>query len=357
VCSSDLGTDSKPENKAKKHAVKEHEKQKTPPPAKVFCMADVVRESVDWLWHPNIPFGKLTSIEGDPGVGKSTITTAIAAAISKGEPLPGVDTRRKPENVLMLTAEDGLGDTLRPRLDAIGADPNRIFGAETAWTLDDSGIAALQVMIDQYRPKLVIIDPIVAFMGGKMDMNKANQVRPMMAKLSETAHRNALAIVIVRHLTKDEKSRAIYRGQGSVDITAACRSVLMVGSDPTDENRRFIAHAKSNLAKRGPSWGYTITDGCFRWTGVVDLSAEDMNRSVDNNVLPGARDEAINFLEELLKDGPVTAREGINQAKEQDIAKRTLDRAKTMRGVKSVKHDGQWLWVLCKSETQSQGGE
>ena len=163
-----------------------------------------------------------------------------------------------PRRVLILTAEDGLADTVRPRLDALGAKPENVFAIEVPVTMDADGIAYLEKHIEQLKPSLVILDPLVAYMGEKVSLDKANQTRKVMASLAAVAEKHHCAIVTIRHLSKGTREKAIYRGLGSIDITAACRSVLMVGLDPEDDNRRIIAHAKCNLAQLGPSLSYTI---------------------------------------------------------------------------------------------------
>ena len=310
------------------------------------CLADVEPEDVEWLWPPFIPIGKVTSIEGDPGVGKSWFTIALAAALSRGAQLPGGHSLKEPQRVLFFTAEDGLADTVRPRLDALGADARYVFAVEGPLTIDENGAAILERHIKETKPALVIIDPLVAYMGGHLDINKANHVRSMMARLAGIAERHQVAIVVVRHLTKGRRDRAIYRGLGSIDITAACRSVLLVGTHPEDETRRVVAHAKSNLAPLGKSLSYRITDGRFEWGGEVDLSAEQLCQGPEDMDSLTAREEAKEFLQELLADGPVAAPEVIDQAKELGIDKSTLDRAKKALGIRSRRQGLGWAWEL-----------
>jgi hypothetical protein len=210
----------------------------TPPPqggsrpALAVRMADVDPEPVEWLWEPYIPKGKLTSIEGDPGVGKSSLTMALAAQISRGEKLPGVKQITEPASVLLLTAEDGPADTIRPRLDAAGADVDKVHAITTPLSFDKAGAATLKREIERVKPALVIIDPIVAYLPDRTDMNSASAVRPVLARLAKVAEETGVAIAFVHHLAKAAQNKVIYRGLGSIDFTAACRSVLMVGFDP-----------------------------------------------------------------------------------------------------------------------------
>jgi hypothetical protein len=231
--------------------VNEHNSEATDDdPIKLICLADVVPEHVDFLWHPYIPKGKLTLIEGDPGVGKSWLICAIATATAAGDG-PSGWVQDVPGNVLMLSVEDGLADTIRPRLDAMRANVKRIFALQGALILNDSGLLRLESEIIDYRPTLVAIDPLVAYLGAGVDLHRANETRAVMSRLAILAEKYHCAIVAVRHLTKGGKDKAIYRGIGSIDFTAACRSVLLVGSDPDDTSRRAVVHIKSNLSEKG----------------------------------------------------------------------------------------------------------
>jgi hypothetical protein len=161
------------------------------------CIADVKAEKVNWLWQPYIPKGKLTLEEGDPGIGKSWISLAIATAVTLGKGLPGQESV-EPANVLLASAEDGLGDTIRPRLDAMGADISRIFAIEGALTLDETGLARLESYLERVRPSLLIIDPLVAYLGAGVDIHRANETRAVMAQLARLAEKYDSAILCLR---------------------------------------------------------------------------------------------------------------------------------------------------------------
>src|SRR5262245_9804423 len=162
-------------------------------------MADIEPEPVEWLWEPYIPKGKLTSIEGDPGVGKSWLTMALTAQISRGERLPGAKHAVGPAPILLLTAEDGAADTIRPRLDAAGANVKRVHAITGPLLFDKAGAATLKREIECVAPVLVIIDPIVAYLPEKTDMNSASAVRPILARLAQVAEETNTAIIFVRH--------------------------------------------------------------------------------------------------------------------------------------------------------------
>lgn len=331
--------------------VNEHNSEAIDDSIKLICLADVVPEKVEFLWCPYIPKGKLTLIEGDPGVGKSWLICAIAAATAAGEG-PSGWMQDTPGNVLMLSVEDGLADTIRPRLDAMRANVKRIFALQGGLILNDSGFLRLESEIIDYKPTLVAIDPLVAYLGAGVDLHRANETRAVMARLALLAEKYHCAIVAVRHLTKGGKDKAIYRGIGSIDFTAACRSVLLVGSDPDDSSRRAVVHIKSNLSEKGSAIGYEIREGNFYWTGESDLTAERILSSTSDEEQSSALRSAEDFLRGALSDGPRWAKEIKNEAKETGISQATLFRAKRALRVK-VRKEGKpgdkeqrWVWML-----------
>jgi len=315
------------------------------------CMKDVPAEDVMWLWHPYIALGKLTLLEGDPGIGKSWITLAIATAVSLGRGLPGQATG-KPHNVMLASAEDGLGDTIRPRLNTMGADVAHVYAIDDAITLNDEGFTRLENSIGQEKPKLLIIDPLVAYLGCGVDIHRANETRSIMARLAKLAENHQLAVLAVRHLTKGGQNKAIYRGIGSIDFTAACRSVLLAGCDAEDQASRALVHIKSNLAPAGPSVGYELRDGGFYWTGESSLTAAQI-LAADNGAVGSELDEAATFLRDELADGPVPGKDVYRAAESIGISKRTLERAKSQisvitrrMGEKGKRGGGGWTWNL-----------
>src|SRR5262245_2667242 len=328
-------------------------KQETPP-LTVRRLADVQAEKIEWLWKPYIAIGKITVIEGDPGLGKSWLTCAIATAIAAGKGLPGTDPT-EPTNTLICSAEDGLGDTIRPRLDAFGADVTRIYAVESPFILDEEGILLLEEQIAIHKPRLVIIDPLVAYFGSGVDLHRSNETREIMARMMLIARKFRCAILCVRHLAKGGASKAIYRGIGSIDITAAARSVLLVGADPNDPNKRGIVQIKNNLEKFGPALGYEIEDGKFYWTGQSDLTAEailSFSVGYEGKEEKNARTEGEEFLEEVLASGPIPAKDVYLEASKAKISRKTLERAKSRLGVKSRKFGGKfggdptWYWEM-----------
>lgn len=314
-------------------------------------MSTVEVETVNWLWWPYIPLGKLTLLEGDPGVGKSWVSLAIATAISLGKGLLGMEMR-EPARVLIATAEDGLGDTIRPRLNDMKADVYQIDAIKDVLDFSNSGLAVLEGYIKQVKPALVVIDPLVAYIGARVDMHRANETRAILAKLADMAERNGCAILAIRHLTKGGTLKPIYRGQGSIDFAAACRSMLMAGCDPENEQSRGIVQIKSNLAPKGKAIGFELRDGLFYWTGESDLTWQRILSAEDTDS-KSARDEAADFIREELKDGPVEAAQVWRDAREAGLSEITVKRAKAMLGVITERHGevgrrgaGKFTWEL-----------
>jgi archaellum biogenesis ATPase FlaH len=310
---------------------------------KIFTMEDIETEQVSWLWKPYIPFGKITIVQGDPGDGKTTMMLAIAAALTNGEPLPGDIVGDEPTNVIFQTAEDGLADTVKPKLELLGADCSRIHvidDSDISLTLNDERI---EQAIIKTNAKLLIIDPIQAYLG-KSDLNSAKGMRPLMKSLGAAAGRTDCAVVIIGHLNKQSRTKSQYRGLGSIDIYAAARSVLMTCKLEAD--MRAIIHIKSNLAKNGAMIAFSFDDAVgFTWHGEFEINFDDFpnNEKQENK---SQSDRAEQFIQDILADGPVEAKTVEEMAGEAGIALRTLKRAKAKLGVASVKRNGIWYWEL-----------
>lgn len=328
---------------------------------RLVCLADVEPEAVSWLWYPYIPQGKLTLLEGDPGVGKSWVSLAIATAVSLGKGLPGVGAT-EPAKVVIASAEDGLGDTIRPRLDAMKANVANIIAIEGALTFDDGGLLKLESFIKSLRPALVILDPLVAYLGAKVDLHRSNETRAVMSQLAHIGEKYEVAILCIRHLTKGGAAKSIYRGLGSIDFTASCRSVLLAGCDPENKQNRGLVQIKSNLAPMGDAIGYELRDAGFYWTGESDLTAARILAAEVTGEGKSARDEAADFLRDELADGPVEAAPVWRHAREAGLAEATLKRAKAMLGVIARRHSetggkrggGKWTWELPASDLEVQ---
>lgn len=325
--------------------------QKQRPKLKIHCLSDIEKEEVIWLWYPYIPAGKLTLLEGDPGLGKSWISCKMAADISTGRPFPGQTDAMPPQRVLMLSAEDGMGDTVRPRIEALGGDLTKIFISDSFFILDKEGVKELEDTMRQVAATIVFIDPLVAYMGGRMDMNKANEARAMMGPLAEAAKRTGCAVVVVRHLRKgsaNSGTNAKYSGIGSIDFTAAVRSGLQVHE--TKGGQRLLVHFKSNLAREGKPIAFSITDNKFEWGGEWDGEIEH-DAPVSTKSLRVAQAEA--FIKDFLAYGPKPSSDLVEAAAERGFSYSLLIRAKPHAGAETRKQGGQWEWFLPEKPEQA----
>jgi hypothetical protein len=333
---------------------------------RLTMLSDVQPERVGWLWHGRIALGKINLLDGDPGLGKSTITDDLAARVSTGAPMPD-GTRSDldgPAGVVILSAEDGMGDTIRPRLDAAGADTSRIAaieamehaGKERGVTLAD--LDAIETAIERVGAKLVVIDPLMAYLGSETNSYRDQDVRGVLAPLARLAERHGVAIVLIRHLSKGAQSNVLYRGGGSIGIIGAVRVALMVGHDPDDPEgpRRILAVAKSNLAAFPPALAYHIEqmdNGASRivWEGATHHTAAAITATMQQgDGERSALDEAMDVLRTILADGRVPADEVKQQARRAGVSDRTLDRAKTALDVRAKREGfgraGVWYWTL-----------
>lgn len=315
--------------------------------AEVICLGSLTVDTVDWLWYPYIPLGKVTILQGDPGEGKTSLALTLAALVSRGV-MYGGDKVGRAKNVLYLTAEDGLRDTILPRLIRSKADCNHVFSMyysmEKPLKLNDPRLAAA---IDRHHPELVIIDPLQAFLGADVDMHRANEIRPVMAYLSELAYLNCCAIVLVGHMNKQMGNKSLYRGLGSIDLAASARSVLLMARDPREQDVRVMMHIKSSLAKEGKPQAFRLTEEqLLQWEGDYTGSLTTL-MNADSALMKQTREmDAAELLKEALRDGMLPSRELDALAKEQDISHSTLARAKKSLGVYSRKINNVWYCFL-----------
>lgn len=316
----------------------------------ILRLSDIALQEVKWLWYPYIPFGKITIIQGDPGEGKTTLALRLAAACSKGAVLPGMH-QRPPFSVIYQTAEDGLADTVKPRLIEAGADQNRILNIceeERSLTFLDERI---EKAITQTGAKLLILDPIQGYLGGRMDMNRANETREVMKNVAKVAQRTGCAIVLVGHLNKAQGSSSAYRGLGSIDFRAAARSVLVVGRLKREPKVRVIVHDKSSLAPEGESLAFHLgdEDGFYWLNGYAGITADDL-LSGGNDYRETKTGQAEELILEMLSDGKEIPCEEIFKAAEQKgISRRTVNEAKKqISELRTRKASANWAWSLTK---------
>ena len=304
----------------------------------IICLADVEREEVDWLLNPYIPLGKLTIVQGDPGIGKTFFVADIAARITTGRALPLFPGEPLPMGtVIFQTGEDGLADTLRPRFESLGADLNKIFiidESENALSFKD--LERLEAVIKRHSPKLLVFDPIQAYLGADVDMNRANQIRPVMKQLGNLAAQYKTAIVLIGRLNKNAGGKAIYRNIGSIDLPAVARSMLLVGCDQDDKSKRAVIQTKSSLSVAGPAMGFSLdVDNGFQWTSLSDLTEEKLLGM--GRVHTGKSENAESILRAMLSDGPKPVKE-IMQAVMAEVgcSEKTVQNASKSLSIQSI---------------------
>ena len=310
-------------------------------------MSEIQSQEVSWLWYPFIPYGKLTIIQGDPGDGKTTLVLNIAAWLSKGEGLDSEMKLSEPVNVIYQSAEDGLADTVKPRLELAGADCERILvidEKEKSLSMVDE---RLEKAIVQTKARMLILDPIQAYLGGGMDMNRANEARDMTKKLGALAEKHQCAIVLIGHMNKAAGNKAAYRGMGSIDFFAVARSVLLVGRVEGEPDIRAVVQIKNNLAAFGHPKAFALSEDGFQWLGDYEITADE----VLGGIAPKANkmEQAKRLLRELaLTSDAVQGNEIFDMADEQGISKRTLENAKRELGIRARKINNSWYWELDK---------
>ena len=301
-----------------------------PETVKIIRMSDVELTPVEWLWKPYLPFGKLSVLQGNPGEGKTYFAMHLAAACTNGKLLPNME-RMEPFNVIYQTAEDGLGDTVKPRLIEAGADLDRVLvidDSEVQLTLSDERI---EKAIIENNARLVIIDPIQAYLGADVDMNRANEVRPIFMRLGQVAQRTGCAILLIGHLNKAAGMQSLQRGLGSIDIAAAVRSVMFIGKLKHDPTMRILTHEKSSLAPPGASLAFSLGDeGGFRWVGEYDITADEMLSGIEPQRETKTQ-QAKDLICALLAGG--------KQVFSEDIDKAALERGIPGRTVRDAKRE------------------
>lgn len=318
------------------------------PDIKVERMDHVKAEPIEWLWYPYIPIGKITILEGNPNIGKSWLIYTLASHFSLGKALPESKYTSRVRS-LICSVEDNVSDTMKNRLNKLGGDHRWIFATNQPFRLDEDGIGKFEALCEEHRPGIVFFDPFFAYMGGNVDMFRANETREVLSRVQDVAVRHRFAAVCVRHLTKGNRDgSALFRGQGSIDITAAARSVLVAGTDPDDENLKVFMQIKNNLGPLGSPINFTTEDGGLQWgERRPDVSASAVMNAESTGggqKLGWVRD----WLRNELADGPKKASEVELNAEKSSISRMTLRRAKEeLKVVPSRSKDG-WYWELPK---------
>jgi putative DNA primase/helicase len=338
------------------------------------CFADINPEPINWLWPEYIALGKITLIAGDPGLGKSLITSMLAAIVSKGYNWPLNGSSSPVGNIILLSAEDDPADTIRPRLDAAGADCNSIHIIKSVEEVDADGnilnrmfsfkrdIVVLDECLSTLQNcKLVVIDPVSAYLDGT-DGNSNSDLRGLFAPLAGLASKYKVAVVLIQHLNKGSGGNAIYRPMGSLAFIATARAAFIVTKDIDNPHRRLFMPAKNNIAKENVGLAYSITEAengapVIAWESEsITITADEALAIPQFNEERTATDDAVNFLKNLLSAGPVSAAEADKQARQLGIGNKPLRSARGKLGIKPIKtgFSGGWVWALPQDALKTQ---
>ncbi|MEE1048453.1 MAG: AAA family ATPase [Clostridia bacterium] len=306
--------------------------------------SSVKQRKIDWLWYPYIPFGKLTILQGDPGEGKSTFILAIAALLTRRNAMPDGYPIDNCQNVIYQTAEDNIADTVKPRLVAARADCSRvayIVDEDVTLNFDDPRI---EECIMQTNAKLLILDPLQAYLVQDTDMNNAGRMRQQLKKIADLAAKYNCAVVIVGHMNKTSSEKNLYRGLGSIDITAIARSVLMISRDKTDSSIRYMFPVKSSLAPEGSSIAFRLDKKYgVKW---LDNYTPTNNEQEKYTIDKSKQSLAERVISEMLEEYDIRSKDILNKLKVMGISERTANGAKSRLGITSYRKDGVWYWHL-----------
>lgn len=310
---------------------------------KLINMEDVKCENVEWLWYPFIPYGKITIIQGDPGEGKTTLVLQIIAKLTKGDAIINGESK-EPINIIYQTAEDGLSDTIKPRLVAANADCSKVLvidDRETPLTMLDM---RLEKAISETGARLVVLDPIQGFLGADIDMHRASEIRPVMKHIAEIAKKYRCAVILVGHMNKCNMGKSTYRGLGSIDFQAAARSVLIVGRIKNEPEIRVVCQIKNSLAPEAKSIAFRLSEkNGFEWIGEYDVKADELLCGTAKGM---KQKTAVDFLEDILSKGKMAQTKIAELAEEKGISNKTLRNAKKSLDIKASKIGNQWYWEL-----------
>lgn len=334
-------------------------------PSCAVLLEDVQPEAIEWLSRGRLARGKITVLDGDPGLGKSTAIVDWAARITRGLPLPDGQSL-PPAGVVLLSAEDGLADTIRPRFEAAGADLSRVLAitgipdgeTERLPALPDD-LPLIEQAIVEMDAVVLIIDPLMAYLSSQVNSHRDQDIRRALAPLAAMAERTGVAIIIVRHINKTSQTNALYRGGGSIGIIGAARFGLLVAADPDDPEKRILASTKCNLAQPPATLAFQLaavpgTDVArVEWLGESHHTAKSVLTQPEDDDETGSASNAVQVLREILSGGPVSAKTVKAEARDAGISDRTLWRAKNSLGIvaKKTGFDSGWVWTLPKAAT------
>jgi AAA domain len=325
-------------------------------------LAEVEPEDVAWLWRGRLALGKLSILTGDPDVGKTTLALDLGARVSTGEPMPGETAWRAPAGVVIVTAEDGLADTIRPRLAAAGADLTRCLAArpeDEAVVLDAAGLVWLRRACVRVSAALIILDPLVAMMPGVVDGWRDQDVRAMLRPVSALAEELRAAVLAIRH-TRKSGGRPIDAGGGSRGLGAAARVEMLAAINPEDPEGRVLARVKSNLSAPWPSLTYALVPEArtvrVQWGHESTHTAAALLAAAESEEGEGGTlSRAETIIRELLRDGPRPSRDLDAAAEAEGVSRRTLMRARAKLGILAVQRQRRWLVELPPADQEASG--
>jgi hypothetical protein len=328
------------------------------------ALGELESRPVSWLWPGRLALGKLAMLDGDPGLGKSLVTLDLCARLSTGQPFPDGAAGPGPAAALVLNGEDDAEDTIRPRLQTLGADLKHVFvlrpddAPATELLRLPQHTSILDAALKRSRARLLVIDPIMAFLDPRLASSSDASVRRALVPLALLAERHGAAVLMVRHLNKSPGRSPLYRGGGSIGLLAVCRSGWLIARNPEQPALCVLAQLKNNLAPPQPSLAYQVQSGeagalSLAWLGPTDWTAAQLLAGVPRNpprrLTP--RERGREFLEGFLRDGPRTARDIWAAALPLGLTERTLERVKqelAIRSVRAYANDGQRhsYWLL-----------
>ena len=312
----------------------------------IIRMSEVNEQEVEWLWKPYIPFGKVTIIQGNPGEGKTTLALRLCAACTNRKSFPDM-TELEPFNVIYQTAEDGLGDTVKPRLMEAEADLARVLVIDEAKKELSLSDERIEKAIQQNNARLIVLDPLQSYLGASTDMNRANEIRPIIKKLADVAERTGCAVILLGHLNKASGTQAAYRGLGSIDFRAAARSVLLIGRVKKEPNIRVIIHDKSSLAPEGEPMAFSLGDNeGFRWIGRYDITADELLSGKGGSSETKTQTAENLILDMLTNEKELPSDTVLQAVMDCGISDRTFDKARKNLGDRIAAYRVGNVWYL-----------
>lgn len=327
-------------------------------------LANIEEEQIDWLWYPYLARGEMTILEGDPGLGKSYLAQMVAMHICDGKKLPSKKPKRSTGRIAYFDMENSPSTVTRKRLRCNAIEHLENFYQETmTFSInDEEALEGIDKALKKIRPSLVVFDTINSYMGNA-DTYKSSDVQQQLKYFVNIARRNNCAVLILRHLTKSNKEKSLYRGQGSIAFVGMARIVLTVGKHPEDDEIRVMATTKNNITAHPKSLGFSIRSlpdtlreedrSLFVWGEVYDLNADQIvSVSTSTSDKKGERhDEVKEWLEKLLEEGPTDADKLLRAMESKGYTKNSVYRASEELEIKKTKNKrAQWIWELPSRE-------